>query len=42
MVTVEKVNEIVSNRGDGISQVKIHPKGYRLCRNDGIEVCCVS
>jgi hypothetical protein len=28
MVTVEKVNEIVSNRGDGISEVKINPKGY--------------
>jgi hypothetical protein len=28
MVTVEKVNEIISNRRDGITEVKINPKGY--------------
>jgi len=28
MITVEMANEIASNRGDGISQVGINPKGY--------------
>jgi hypothetical protein len=32
MVTVEKVNEILKNRKDGISEVKINPEGHVAAR----------